>query len=387
MADQQIRMALPQFSAKVYDPQQAKSFMDDFTNYCRLYNIADANKVDTLASALRDDARTWLQQHQHTATRVTWNNTKAAFLAYYTAPVPRVNRAQMVASCKQKSNEGVRAFLARCCCVAFETMDPPQADSRPVLHRTVGAGQAQQAIDVTIEDDEIKPIHAFYAQELAMNIFVAGCHENLRKQIALNKDWNTWAQLTTLAISVEETLAPAQISRQLQQYAGTSAVDAQPKDAEQSAVAQVASKKKQKPAAAQPNQPKRTPKGQPDPQQHRTHSHPVTCYWCGGQYHTERHCLAKQKKMAGRPAVAAATAAPPPPPQPTYAQATYAQATQPAQVAPPPQQFIQPVYADAQPPMTFAQPPGPVYQQTAIQPVQLPPATPFYPNPYFPNGE
>ena len=36
----------------------------------------------------------------------------------------------------------------------------------------------------------------------------------------------------------------------------------------------------------------------PHPQQHHSHQTAVTCYYCGGQYHTERHCLAKQAKNA-----------------------------------------------------------------------------------------
>ncbi len=352
------RMAMPVFHGECYDPMSARAFLADFETYCRTYAIDDDDKVTTLQTALRGEARGWYLQHENITETPTWDNTKKFFLRYWTAPVPRVNRGQMVANCKQYQGENVRNFLTRCCNLAFETLFPPNPTSLPNNIR----GQVQNgnaaAFEATIPwtADFLKPVHAFYAKEKAMDIFIAGCLPPLKHHLALNKTWSTWDELLDVAMAVEATVMPHLISKQVGQFSGgqnqrqvNAVSDGQTTSAQQQMeVAPVSHKggvrpwQTSKPASnnSTGTKPKSKPKASPHPQQHNTHSQPVTCYYCGGKFHTERHCLAKHGNKATAP-VAAAAPAPPattaPPQQPTFAQPQQQQVFAPQQL----QQFQQ----------------------------------------------
>ncbi len=413
------RMALPVFSGHQFDPLSATAFLQDFENYCRLYAIDDDDKPHTIASSLKDDARAWLLQLKNITSSADflWDHIRRQFLAYWTAPVPRANRFQLAADCRQKPGEAVRTFLSRCCNVAFETLTPMSGDVLGDMAREVtapavaadGNNPAQIERDFTatfiLDNDDLREINMYYAKEFAMNLFVAGCHPQVRHHLSLDKSWDSWEELMSLAISIEATVAPGTLSRALKQFdpalskSGVNAVSdvasapAPPADGAAPArpgpnqVAPIgqsrppkSSKPKGRPPPRGPPRPKAPqPQAPPDPQQRRTHTNPVTCYFCGGQFHTERHCLAKQKRLALAPhnAVSFAPAPPLAPPAPGYGFPEYA--------APPVQQDPTQLATVAAPfPWPHPQPLPPPLPQPTPAPSAPPPA---YPQPHFFGGE
>ncbi len=413
------RMALPVFSGHQFDPLSATAFLQDFENYCRLYAIDDDDKPNTIASSLKDDARAWLLQLKNITSSADflWDHIKRQFLAYWTAPVPRANRFQLAADCKQKPGEAVRTFLSRCCNVAFETLTPMSGDVLGDMAREVtapavaadGNDPAQIERDFTasfiLDPDDLREVNMYYAKEFAMNLFVAGCHPQVRHHLSLDKSWDSWEELMSLAISIEATVAPGTLSRALKQFdpalskSNVNAVSdvadapstpdlgsasARPGPAQVAPVGQTRSprsaKPKGRPPPRGPPRPKAPqPQAAPDPQQRRTHTNPVTCYFCGGQFHTERHCLAKQKRLALAPHNAVSFAAFPPlaQPAPGYGLPEYPappvqpDPTQLATVAAP---YVWPHPQPLPPPLP--------------QPTPAPSAPPpVYPQPHFFGGE
>lgn len=297
----QNRLALPVFEAKVYDPAAAKAFRDDYLNYCNAYLLDDDDKLLTLATALRGNARAWLTQHFNVVGRenADWQTTDEAFLKHFTAPVPRANRATMAADCKQKPGEGVRDFLNRCCNLAFEIAAPFEGRIHVVKDVTppaAGDPPVQQPnfdLDVALDKNDLAELIRFMSLERAIDLFCHGVNDKIKGPLNLDKSWETWEQLQETAIAIEQTVSPHTLDKQLRAFSsGTST-------AQTHAVAAVAAPTATPTAAvAEKKKPKFKPKAPPDQDQHRSHSNPVICYYCGGTYHTQRHCLAKQKAAA-----------------------------------------------------------------------------------------
>ncbi len=406
-------MALPVFTGHHFDPMGATAFLQDFDNYCHVYEIDDDHKPSTIASALKDDARAWLLQLKNitAVADFDWAHIREQFLVYWTAPVPRANRFQLAADCKQKSGEAVRTFLSRCCNVAFETITPMTVETLGGLGRTVTVparpaedgtpAQIERDISTTfsLEEDELREVNMYYAKEFAMNLFVAGCHPQVRHHLVLDKSWESWEDLMGLAISIEATVAPNTLSRALKQFdpalsksSGVAAVSdtapapaAPPVSAPTApSVAAVGQGRSTKPprqkGRQQPRQPPKSkppqPQAPPDPQQRRTHQQPVVCYFCGGQYHTERHCLAKQRRLAMAPQNAVSMPQNPPPvqwPQQFYVTPDY---YNPAPSMPPAEHHQ---LATVATPAPYVPMPAPA---PSVQPPQ-----PLYPQPHFFGGE
>ncbi len=263
----------------------------------------------------------------------------------------------------------------------------------PAAAGAAAPAAAPAPFDAQIQMDEadILPIHQFYAEEIAINIFAAGCLPQMKHHIALNKTWSTWSELEDLAIAVEATVHPNSLTRQMSQFnsSGGHQVNAvhTTATAESSEDAQVAAqygKQKsnknqgQNKKQNQQQQHKNKPKAAPHPQQQNTHTHPVTCYYCGGKYHTERHCLAKQNNKASAPVAATAPCVVRP-----------AQVHLPSQGQAQPQFYTQPQQQQAMPgPSPYVAPQGYAPQDAyLVQQAQVQTASPMYPNPHFPIGE
>ena len=336
MAAATARLTCPTFTGKPYDPVAAAVFLDAYENYADAFALAPEDKIKTLTSALRDDALAWLRQQRLLQPDDTWEETKTAFKDHFTAPVPRVNRAAMAAGCVQGQNEDMRRFLVRAINIAFEILPPPKGDDMPAISRTVGEGANAQDVNVVLREAEVKSINRYYVRQRAMDLVVAGCHESIRKHLLLDKSWSTWEELRTVAIALEQSIRPQALQHQMDRFGKSAPTLGVNQIGKAAAAAPPPPLPPPPPPDAQGINPvgqttktgrgrgrsssnaEKPPMAAPDPQQHRTHSSAVKCYYCHGLYHTERHCLARQKRAAqGAAAVSslqASTAAPPPPP-------------------------------------------------------------------------
>ena len=319
------RLPCPIFEGKSYNPAAAKAFLEEYEAYCTAYALDDDSRLVTWSAALKDKAREWLLHHKQTSEEVTWENTLAAFKLHFTAPIPRANRATMTSDVKQKPGEDVRSFAVRCSNLAFDTLIPPDVTEFPILEREytpqAAAGAAAPApvdITVTLNEKDVKAITRIFAMERAINIFVAGLHDSIKGPLVIDQSWETWDDMLSAAKTIEQNVRPQAIQKQLQQYAGISAVSTQQQQQQQQQ--QPATQSMEQPSQINPVTPKQgrplgarpkrrfpprqqqqQPQAQPDPQQHKTHDKPIKCNFCHGSYHTERHCLARAKAQAKQP--------------------------------------------------------------------------------------
>ena len=317
----QQRLPCPTYDGRVYDPSAARAFLAEYDVYAEAYALTDAQKLSTLQTALKGEANLWLLSDidMSPPEQRTWTTARANFIAHFTAPVPRASRAIMAAECRQKPNEGIRNFLTRCSRVAFETTSTP--DELPATTRRMRPDDAAAdapRVTVTIRPNaaDIAAARRFWATDKAMDLFVAGCHEKIRLQLAMDRSWATWQELSDRAIAIEQSLAPQALDRQIHPFrAHVNAVADQPQQPQ--------------PPQQQPNPPAPTnaignggraganranghgqannrqqqqqrrrggkPGVKPDPQQQPSHRVPIICDYCGGKFHIASSCLAKQK--------------------------------------------------------------------------------------------
>lgn len=339
------RLALPTYDARTFDPQAARAFLMQYENYAVAYALTDAQRVQTWGTALTGNAALWFDNLREAEPDLTWADARQKFEAYWTAPVPRANRAVLAADCKQHPGEEVRAFMQRCLSVAATAIPPPQEGALPRLTVTgadVTGNHDERTITtiLTAEHGRVLTSH-YFRKQTAANLFIAGCHQPMRQALLLTAAWDTWEDLEGEAIRLQETIAPHHIKKQLDHFAPVHAVAMAPMGQlpVQQQPQQPRGQQQQQPlqppsvnaASTQGGKQKtRKPKSKPHPEQQKTHHYPVKCYYCDGMYHTERHCLAKQAAKAaaaassavstGQQQPSAATSAlqqaPPPPPPP-----------------------------------------------------------------------
>lgn len=345
----QNRLVLPTFDAKSYNPNAAFNFLRDFETYCRGHEIADAEKPDYLACGLRDNARDWFTQFclDDVEEGKNWNTMRQSFVDNFTAPVPMAHKAQMAADCRQRSDEDCRAFAIRVANLAYQIVDGLPPAERPTVHATIQPPPAQDgnlppviAADITLDDLQTKTVARPFARKQACILFIAGVRPSIREKLLVMKTWTTWTELKDAAYQVEAAIVPAAVAKQTTKF--TTHNNLQPVHAvEETEPPAQQQQQQQQPIAPVTNRPKsnnhnrakgrgrqqqqqhnngqqRSFKASPHPQQHHSHQAAVTCYYCGGQYHTERHCLAKQTKNAS-----AATSAIIPQPPALYQQPLY----------------------------------------------------------------
>lgn len=322
----QARLVLPTYTAKVYEPTEARNFLQDFETFCTAHAVPDAEKPSYLASALKDSARDWLTQFtlDDLDNGTNWATMREAFKETFTAPVPMAHKAQMAADCRQRQDENVRSFAIRVANLAYQIVDGLPPAERPTIPVTVqpppadGADPPVVAANVTLNDNQTLVVSRPFARKQACILFIAGVKEKIREKLLVNTSWTTWDELKTLAYTVEAAIMPAAVVKQTTKFTTHNvlqpvhAVDAagagdqqQQQQQHQQPIAPVSNRGKSNKGKGrgrqqqqnQQDQP-RSYKASPHPQQHNSHTAAVTCYYCGGTYHTERHCLAKQSKQA-----------------------------------------------------------------------------------------
>lgn len=341
------RLACPVFTGDRYDPMAARAFLEEYENYATAYNMDNAAKLQTLSSALRDQAREWFLSYKRLNDEPTWAAAREAFARHFTAPVPRVNRAAMAADCKQRPAEDVRTFLTRCMNLSFETFLPPRPAVFPTFEITAQppnvGNVAVPAMHIQFQLDQAQRtrVTRIFVIEQAINLFVAGVNDNIRKHLLLNQSWETWDELSRVAVGIEQTVMPSAIAKQTQHYASNptaaiNPVQQNPQHQNPAAInpinpANNRRKQKQQQQGQQPQRQQRNqqPQAPPDPNQQRSHNINIRCDYCHGTYHTKRHCLAKAK-AEGRAPVAALQPATTPMPQqqPALAQQLYQETQQ-----------------------------------------------------------
>lgn len=319
MAQPAQRLNLPTYDAKIFDPHVAKSFLTQYEVYGETYNLTDGQKLNTLATALTGNAALWFSTLREDNPGITWPEVRTEFEEFWTAPVPRANRAALAADCKQQPNEEVRPFLVRCLSVAATAIPPPMGANLPEFSSTgTDADNAQRTITHRLTEAQGRILTSqYFRKQIAANLFIAGCHPNMRQALMLTSRWQTWEDLRAEAIRIQATIAPQHHSRQLQHFRSgqqVSAVDqdllsqlqqAQPQPYHQPPAQQqqpqlqdVNAVSNRGKSSKGKSQKKKSFKASPHPNQPKTHEIPIQCHYCGGTYHTERHCLAKQSANA-----------------------------------------------------------------------------------------
>ena len=332
-----MNLALPKFSAASSDPTLAETFLDQYDNYCTVHALTDDQKVSTLYSALTGNAAVWFRNAKTANQEITWADVRQKFKDYYTAPVPRANRAEIAAKCIQKTDEDTRTFLQRCLATANQCIPVPGNGGlvARTIHVTIDG--AQHNVDYLPTEADAKVWTQVYRHETAVNLFIAGCDAATRRALLLDARWTTWEELCTNAIRIQATVNPTSIARQLRTFTGPAPKPSTPTVAAITPTAPAGAdgqathgqtinpvtggqnfrgrgKGKGRSGSSKPP-PDNSNKPPPHPQQPKTHQHPVQCYYCTGQYHTERHCLAKQASNG-----LVGSVAPPPPPPPAAPQ-------------------------------------------------------------------
>ena len=334
-----------------------------YDNYATAYALTDVQKVQTWGTALTGNAALWFDNLKESDPDLTWANARNKFEAYWTAPVPRANRAVLAADCKQHPGEEIRAFMQRCLSVATTAIPPPEEGALPEIRirgRDVAGNHEERTILATPTAAHGKLFaNHYFRRQTAANLFIAGCHQPMRQALLLTAGWETWEDLELEAIRLQESIAPHHIKKQLEHFAPVHAVAPAPLGQQQQQQLQQQQPRGQQQQQQPPQQPpainaasgqsgkpkgRKPPKGKPHPDQQRTHQYPVRCYYCDGQYHTERHCLTKQtaraasaaanavsngqQQQAPPPAAASALqqAPPPPPPPPAMGPIDYSDA-------------------------------------------------------------
>ena len=321
------RLPCPTFSAKEFNPSEARAFLDQFDNYATAYALTDPVKLQTMSTALTDNALSWFLRFKTVTTGddFNWNTFRTQFIGKFTAQVPRANGGLMMFNCKQKPGETVRTFIDRCFNLAKELQPTPRADQMKTMTAQIvpdnaAAGAPAVPITWTLREEDRTMINTHYIQEKAIDLFLYGCFDKVRQAILLNKTWETLDQLEAAAIAVEQSVMPTALSAQLTQYGapkaavcfmsdGTTSQYAQPQEGAAPPAAPICTMNHGHKGKKQSNKKKQSSsssgdrqyKAKPHPNQHETHTAPVTCYYCGGQKHTERHCLAKKAAAAAQP--------------------------------------------------------------------------------------
>ena len=329
----QVRLILPTYNAKMYKPTEARNFLQDFKTYCTAHGVPDAEKPNYFASALKDSARDWLTQFtlDDADNGANWPSMRDAFQETFTAPVPMAHKAQMVGDCRQRQDENVRSFAIRVANLAYQIVDNLPPAERPTVRVAVqppaaADGNVPQVVaaDVTLDDNQTRVVCRPFARKQACILFIAGVKAIIRDKLIVNTTWTTWDELKQLAYAVEAAVMPASVAKQTTKFTTHNSLQPvhalQPVDGYGNYMMAPPLPQQQQQQPAQPiapiankNKPygkgkgrgrqqtdgqPRTYKASPHPQQHNSHQAAVTCYYCGGTFHTERHCLAKQAKQA-----------------------------------------------------------------------------------------
>ena len=339
----------------------ARHFLELFDGYCASANINNNERVLPLLAAMKDTALTWIRlwRDANDAHKDDFARLRTAFEARFAAEMPRASRVRTLMTCQQRAGEHAHEFWERCLVQtkACLTNTPPDWNA---LH--VAGDHADEVPDVFK-----KKLHFSYQKELCINVFCWGLLPQLKERV-LAANWTTSDECLEAARHQEEALLrsrpgagdPIAASYADMFYAAThpdpyfppdpfARADAAPilmnniRNAPQHYDHLPLPRGRGRgrargrggpappgrggtsagPSRATTPQPS-APQGRPHPRQQRSHDQPIVCHWCGGQYHTERYCLAKQAYDAAQGNGGAGAAQPAGPQHPSVAAAASA---------------------------------------------------------------
>ena len=300
---------MPSIPSPTFDggnASKARHFIELFEGYCASANLNNNDRCLPFLAALQGPALTWLRlwREENADNAGDYAATLAAFRARYDVVLPRATRLRMLMECRQAAGENVRDFSERALTHAKACMTNNPPNWAPLAVAADNVGNATNAFK--------RKLHFHYQRLLAMDVFCWGLLSSLRDQV-LALDIDDFDNLVAAAARIEEAQSkerkPAPISA-LAPAHHLAPVQAPPAPAAAAMFATHRAPSRGRPAAAGGARPRSRSSSagrnrsaapgnrfaaKPHPSQPRSHSVAIECNYCGGTYHTERFCLAKEE--------------------------------------------------------------------------------------------
>lgn len=251
-------------------PVEAANFVPMFEAFCTSAGIQlDNDIIACLRHALQGPALEWLKlfQFENKEEGRVWELVKQGLLTRFAPPLTAIQARRAEIAIKQRPGEKVEEFFVRAKATSKNTLTLITAED---------AGPANAPGNLAA--NHLDRIHLFYFKQRALTLFITGLLPSLQEKVMANTSWHTITECISTAIHYETT-AKDNNTNAAPKYAG---------------VVVAAAGARPKPRAKQGNRGRPAPKHQPHPQQQRSHNFPITCYYCGGSYHTEKTCMARR---------------------------------------------------------------------------------------------
>lgn len=249
-------------------PVEAANFVPMFEAFCVSAGITEPkDTIACLRHALQGPALEWLKlfQFERKKDGQDWQAVKAGLLTRFAPPLTQIQARRAEIAIKQRPGESVEEYFVRAKATAKNTLTSITAEI---------AGPSNAPGMLT--NDHLEQIHLFYFKQRSLSLFVTGLLPALQDKVMANTSWQDIGNCVDIARHYETTSRDNNTNA-APKYAGV--------------VAAATSRAKPRPRSTQRN---RSSRQAPHPQQVRTHQNPISCYFCGGTYHTEKTCLAKK---------------------------------------------------------------------------------------------